>query len=239
MAAVALWEERTLIDDRRARISVLVYSPAFVDVADAPALVARPGGHGRTRLVLHAGGDLRWWDSTASGGPVDVHELPLSDELAEAFASLRSAYADHAQQTATGGSRGFDRVEESWTREALETEARDLWYARGRSSGAATSSASSRPDWTRRSGPRPSTEATRTTSRSDLRVRNAPLPRDLLLEREEPAHDRPSPTLQQYLPEPLAVGEPDVGGPLAVFPLFGARADARVRRVRAGRSRAA
>src|SRR3954453_12433083 len=29
------------------------------------------------------------------------------------------------------------------------------------------------------------------------------------------------PTLQQYLRQPLTIGEPDVAGPLTVFPLFG------------------
>jgi hypothetical protein len=29
------------------------------------------------------------------------------------------------------------------------------------------------------------------------------------------------PTIEKFLAEPLRVGEPDVAGPLAVFPLFG------------------
>src|SRR4051812_26443484 len=31
-----------------------------------------------------------------------------------------------------------------------------------------------------------------------------------------------TPTLQQYVDAPLTIGEPDITGPLAVFPLFGA-----------------
>ncbi len=36
-----------------------------------------------------------------------------------------------------------------------------------------------------------------------------------------PKTESPVPTINQYLDEPLRVGEPDVAGPLTVFPLFG------------------
>ena len=129
MSAVSVWEERTLLDHRRARLKVLVYSPALVDVAPAPPPVERSSRGSRRRLVLHAGrgGDLRWWDSTATGGPVGVDELPISEDLAAGFESLCSDYLAASRQTVSSADDGFDRLERSWTLEALEAEARELW----------------------------------------------------------------------------------------------------------------
>ncbi len=36
-----------------------------------------------------------------------------------------------------------------------------------------------------------------------------------------PKTESPTPTISQYLDEPLRVGEPDLAGPLTVFPIFG------------------
>lgn len=129
VAAIVLWETRTVIDDRRAGLKVLVHSPALVRVESPPPLAPRPQRGTRRRLVLHAGAndDLRWWDSSAAGGPIDVADLPVSEDLADAFEALRRGYAGLAQRAVAGSDDGFDRLESSWTRDALEGEARQLW----------------------------------------------------------------------------------------------------------------
>ena len=124
--ALALCEQRDITEDRRCGLRLLVFSPALVELDGCTAEYRRPKRPTRRTLVLFADatGDLRWWDPTASGGPVDVQDLPFSVELATAFADLRESYAE---MVGAKVDEGFDRLEHNWTREALEQDARALW----------------------------------------------------------------------------------------------------------------
>jgi hypothetical protein len=129
LAAIALWEERSVVDDRRVRLKVLVYAPQFVSVADAPPpALPRTSRPTRRRLVLFAddGGDLRWWDPGAAGGPVDTHSLPVSDELGLALSRLRKGY-ERLRGTDDDVEGGFDQLEHTWQRESLDEQAHALW----------------------------------------------------------------------------------------------------------------
>jgi hypothetical protein len=121
--ALALSEQREVGDDRRCGLQLLMFSPAFVEVQGRSVPHVRPALTGRRRLVLFAD-ELRWWDPSASGGPVDVYALGLSAELAGAFARLREEYA--ALAGASVGDVG-DLLERKWTGEALDEQARSLW----------------------------------------------------------------------------------------------------------------
>ena len=130
MEGVVLWEEREPIDDRRTALSLLVHSPRFVTVEGLDELrYERPRAVGRPRLVLFAdgSGDVRWWDPTAAGGPVDLGDLPVSLELAADLERLRRDYADLRERIAVIEGEGCERFGQSIEREALEEDARGLW----------------------------------------------------------------------------------------------------------------
>ena len=88
-----------------------------------------PRAGGRPRLVLFAdgSGDVRWWDPSGSGGPVDVDAVPVSAELRAALERLREDYAALHARAAVGADDGFDRLDQSVEREGLEEDARELW----------------------------------------------------------------------------------------------------------------
>lgn len=81
------------------------------------------------QLVLFAdgSGDVRWWDPSGSGGPVDIEAVPLSVELGEALERLREESADLCTRAVVGAEDGFDRLDQRFEREGLEEEARELW----------------------------------------------------------------------------------------------------------------
>jgi hypothetical protein len=129
MAGVVLREERTLFDDRRLQIAVLVHAPALVLVdLDGCERVARPVRPRRNRVVLLADGssELRWWDPSGNGGPMDLAELPLSAELAAELRRLSSAYVQAADGEDLAGDF-IEGIERDWTRSALEMRTHELW----------------------------------------------------------------------------------------------------------------
>jgi len=130
MEAVALREERDRVDDRRCDLTVLVYSPRFVSLEGLDELTYdRARRSGRRRLVLFADGsdDVRWWDPSAGGGPVDVRDVPVSPEVAAGLERLSEDYAALRDQAVVGSGDGYDRFDESFDRMMLEQDARELW----------------------------------------------------------------------------------------------------------------
>jgi len=111
MEALVLWEERERLDHRRTGLTLLVYSPAFVALEGLDGFVySPPRSAGRRRLVLFAdgAGDVRWWDPSGTGGPVDVDAVPVSGELREALERLRADTAELHARAAVGAGDGFD-----------------------------------------------------------------------------------------------------------------------------------
>jgi len=130
MEALVLWEERERLDHRRTGLTLLVHSPALVafegldDLAYSPPRMA-----GRPRVVLFADGcgDVRWWDPSGGGGPVEVDAVPVSGELRAALERLRDDAAELYARAAVGAEDGFERFEQRAEREGLEEDARELW----------------------------------------------------------------------------------------------------------------
>lgn len=133
LEALALWEERSVIDDRRERLKLLIFAPSFVAVDEAPPpLLPHSARFARQRVVLFAdeGGDLRWWDPSAAGGPVDALALPVSDELATELARLQKSFGrlrEDARTSEDDDLFGFDALEHSWQRDALQERTHALW----------------------------------------------------------------------------------------------------------------
>jgi hypothetical protein len=130
--AVALWEERSVIDDRRERLKLVVFATPFVEVEEAPPpLLPRSAPAVRQRVVLFAdeGGDLRWWDPAAAAGPVDAEALPVSAELAAELSRLQKSYRRLRgnAESAEDDVFGLDELERSWQRDALQEHAHALW----------------------------------------------------------------------------------------------------------------
>ncbi len=126
--ALVLCELRAASDDRREALCLLVFAPALVRVKVSRMLqVPRPMRPSRPRLVLVAdtSGDVRWWDPSASSGPVEACDLPFSQELRHELDRLRDAFALLAAEG--DEQRGFDRVQADWEHEALQTKAQALW----------------------------------------------------------------------------------------------------------------
>lgn len=125
---LVLSELRAARDDRREALCLLVYAPALVSVKVPRTLdVKRPVRPSRPRLVLVADtcGDVRWWDPSATSGPLEAGDLPLSEELRHELERLRDAFAVLA---ADGDeARGVERVEADWERDALQSKAETLW----------------------------------------------------------------------------------------------------------------
>lgn len=131
--ALVLTEDRSVGEDRREGLDLLVFAPALVEIDLAgAALFERPLRHVRPRLVLvaGAGGELRWWDPSGEAGPMEAGDPPISAELRRALHELRDEYAELREQA--DGCRGFDRLEASLDRVMLDDRAAALWKrARG------------------------------------------------------------------------------------------------------------
>jgi len=131
VGAVVLTEDRLRVDDRRCGLEVLVHAPAFVEVetgvAEAVAPhVTRPR-HVRERVVLVADGssELRWWDPSGRGGPMDLGQVPLSSELLADLERLSAEYAALDDADVTGSAAdGFER---QLYRSSLDARMRGLW----------------------------------------------------------------------------------------------------------------
>lgn len=127
-SAVVLTEDREADGDRRSSLGLFVFHPAFVEVDTEAALgFTRPERTPRPRLVLVADGkgDVRWWDPSASAGPIAADALPMSAELRRDLQSLRSSYEELAD--GGGEARGFDRIDMSIERYALNEKATAVW----------------------------------------------------------------------------------------------------------------
>lgn len=126
--AVVLTEDREAYDDRRSGLDLFVFSPAFVQVDMGPASsFARPPMRSRPRLVLVADGkgEVRWWDPSASTGPVAADGLPMSAELRRDLVGLRESFGELVEDAAEA--RGFDRIDVSIERSVLNEQAQALW----------------------------------------------------------------------------------------------------------------
>lgn len=126
--AIVLTEDREAGDDRRSSLDLLVFHPAFVEVDTAAALeFTRPSRAKRPRLVLVADGkgDVRWWDPSASTGPIAADALPMSSELRRELQRLRAGYEELADGASEA--RGFDRIDVSIERSVLNDRAQAIW----------------------------------------------------------------------------------------------------------------
>jgi len=135
VGAVVLTEDRLRVDHRRCGIEVLVHAHAFVRVeaaaagaAEAAAPVAARGARRvRERVVLVADGssELRWWDPSGRGGPMDLGQVPLSSGLLADLERLSAEYAAlHDADVAGGAADGFER---ELYRSSLDARMRGLW----------------------------------------------------------------------------------------------------------------
>jgi len=131
VGAVVLTEDRLRVDDRRCGLEVLVHAPAFVGVETGAAEAAAPpvtrSRHVRERVVLVADGssELRWWDPSGRGGPMDLGQLPLSSELLADLERLSAEYAALDDADVTGSAAdGFER---RLYRSSLDARMRGLW----------------------------------------------------------------------------------------------------------------
>ena len=131
VGAVVLTEDRLRVDDRRCGLEVLVHAPAFVEVETGVAEAVAPHvmrpRHVRERVVLVADGssELRWWDPSGRGGPMDLGQLPLSSELLADLERLSAEYAALDDADLTGGAAdGFER---QLYRSSLDARMCGLW----------------------------------------------------------------------------------------------------------------
>lgn len=127
--AVVLSEERALPDDRRSDLVLLVHAPAIVRLdLDEVRHVEGPRRPARDRVVLLAdgSGELRWWDPTGRRGPLDVADLPMSEELAADWERLSVAFV-RAAGDADAPAEPMDDLERAWHRSSLDSRVRELW----------------------------------------------------------------------------------------------------------------
>jgi len=131
VGAVVLTEDRLRVDDRRCGLEVLVHAPAFVEVETGVAEAVAPHvmrpRHVRERVVLVADGssELRWWDPSGRGGPMDLGQVPLSSELLADLERLSAEYAALDDADVTGSAAdGFER---RLYRSSLDARMRGLW----------------------------------------------------------------------------------------------------------------
>ena len=131
VGAVVLTEDRLRVDDRRCGLEVLVHAPAFVEVetgvAEAVAPPVTRPRHVRGRVVLVADGssELRWWDPSGRGGPMDLGQVPLSSELLADLERLSAEYAALDDADVTGSAAdGFER---QLYRSSLDARMCGLW----------------------------------------------------------------------------------------------------------------
>jgi hypothetical protein len=128
MEAVVLTEERALLDDRRIGLELLVHPRATLRVEPGAEGLIAPRRPARDRVVLVADGSgaLRWWDPSGRGGPMELGDLPVSDELAAELHRLSDEYVHAADRPAATGDH-MDALERGWTNSALESRTRGLW----------------------------------------------------------------------------------------------------------------
>ena len=129
LQAVALTEHRTRRDDRRSALTVVIAPLALVAIDNRAAEVApRRRRPTRPRLVLVADGraDLRWWDPSASSGPIPLTDVPVSGDLAAELARLSKAYAE-AEPPDDEPENPFDALGEGWARDVLHSRVRAAW----------------------------------------------------------------------------------------------------------------
>lgn len=122
---LVLRERRDVTDDRRERIALFVHSPGLIRVTmPKRARVERPRRPVRPRLVLVADGRgaVRWWDPSATRGPLEVSEVPLSADLRDELERLREGF--EAVAARSEGHRGFDH---EMVRAELDRRAAEVW----------------------------------------------------------------------------------------------------------------
>lgn len=127
--AIVLSEDRSDDEGRRDGLDLVIFHPAFVELdTSAVADFTRPTRTARPRLVLVADGtgDVRWWDPSATTGPVGADGLPMSVDLLAAMRQLRTDYAK-LRAEAEDDPRGFERFELEMERQALDGQANALW----------------------------------------------------------------------------------------------------------------
>jgi hypothetical protein len=127
--ALVLGETRVRLDDRRAGLRLFVHAPALVRVEPSPdegRMVMPRLPRSRERVVLVAeGSELRWWDPSGRGGPLELDALRLSAPLAADLRHVSAAYArvtgDDPPDDQTDG------LEHDLYRASLEARLRTLW----------------------------------------------------------------------------------------------------------------
>jgi hypothetical protein len=128
--ALVLTEDRLRVDDRRTRLRLFVHAPAIVcvePVAEDEAPAVRRLRRPRERIVLVADGssELRWWDPSGRGGPLELDQLPLSAELVEDLKRLSAAYVRVAADDLPEDP--MDGLERDMYRSSLDERMRELW----------------------------------------------------------------------------------------------------------------
>jgi hypothetical protein len=78
-------------------------------------------------LLADGTSDLRWWDPSGHSGPIELADLPVSEELAAELDRLATAYA-RANEETDDGDGVMDGLEREWQRESLEARTRELWH---------------------------------------------------------------------------------------------------------------
>jgi len=149
VGAVVLTEDRLRVDDRRCGLEVLVHAPAFVEVETGVAAAVAPHvtrpRHVRERVVLVADGssELRWWDPSGRGGPMDLGQVPLSSELLATSSACRPSTPRSTTPTSPGAPPTASSA--SCTARRSTRACAGCGSGRGPSSGAATRSGCSAP----------------------------------------------------------------------------------------------
>jgi hypothetical protein len=128
MEALVLTEERALLDDRRIGVELLVHPRATIRVEPGAEGLVAPRRPARDRVVLVADGSgaLRWWDPSGRAGPMDLGDLPVSDELAAELRRLSDEYASVVDRPTAPGDH-MDALERDWASSALESRTHELW----------------------------------------------------------------------------------------------------------------
>ncbi len=113
VGAVVLTEDRLRVDDRRCGIEVLVHADAFVRV-DAGRRLRRGPPRAPARAACASAwsssptgrAQLRWWDPSGRGGPMDLGQVPLSSGLLGDLERLSAEYAALDDADGRRGRRG-------------------------------------------------------------------------------------------------------------------------------------
>ena len=128
LQALLLTETRTRRDDRRCGLSMLIAPAALVTIDVTAASTAPQRRPTRPRLVLVADGraDLRWWDPSASAGPIPLADVPVSADLSTELARLGKAYAA-VKPLEDDAEDPFEALETGWARDALHARVRAVW----------------------------------------------------------------------------------------------------------------